>query len=136
MAKFAAKGAVLAYLTGSTYTTIAQVSSFEFNDGDVATVDVTGLDSANNTREKVATWADPGPVTVNLAAYDPGIASHAWLRTNKGTSQTFKITWPDTGAATETFDAIVGGLTVTADKDNALVAALSLNRTGASTHAA
>lgn len=135
MAKFSAKGAALAYLSGSSYIPIAQLESFEFDDGDVAVVDVTTLDSTNNTREKVPTWSDPGPVTLN-GPYDPGITSHAWVRSNKGTTQTFRITWPDTGAATESFSAIVGGIKVTANKDNALVFALSLNRTGASTHAA
>lgn len=136
MAKIAAKGTAIAYLVGSAYTAIAQVRSISYDLGGAADkVDVTTLDTSTNYRDFVSTWLNPGSVELEIV-YDPPLASHTWLRTNAGTDQTFRITLPDAGDATETFSASVGALAVEAGADGALVATVSLNILGASAHAA
>ncbi len=137
MAKFRAKGAILAYLSGSSYIPVAQIVSFEANLGETREIDVTTLDQANNYLEFLQSWIETQPLSVNLK-YDPGITSHAFLRTNHGGStQTWKITWPDTGTATEAFSAWVKGFSVSVDKDtDELLATVVLRPTGAFTHTA
>jgi predicted secreted protein len=136
MAKYAAKGAAIAYLSGTTYVPIAQVAEISYDLGGVADkVDVTTHDTVGNYREFVSTWLQTGRVDLTVV-YDPGIASHAWLRTQGGNSKTFRITLPDTGDATETFTGTLGALNVSAGVDGRLEATVGIEIEGASSHAA
>lgn len=136
MAKFAAKGAAIAYLSGTTYTTVANVAEISYDLGGVADkVDVTTHDTSGNYREYVSTWLQTGRVDVTLV-YDPALVSHAWIRAQGGNSKTFRVTLPDAGDATETFTGTLGALNVSAGVDGRLEATFGIEIEGSSTHAA
>lgn len=136
MAKFAAKASSIAYLSGSTYIPIVNCKTISFDTGgEVDKVDVTTLDNADNYRDYVSTWINTGSTSIS-GPYDPGEASHAFLRAQAGNDHSIRITWSDTGAATETFSATVGGLQIEADADGALTFTCPLAILGAPTHSA
>lgn len=136
MAKFPAKGTSISYLVGSTYTAIAQCKSVSFDLGGApAKINANAHDDATNIAQYVSGRSEPGSVQLEIV-YDPGQASHAWLRGAQGATHTFRVALPDTGAATETFSASVGGLQIDADNEGLLVARCTLEILGASTHAA
>lgn len=132
MSKFAAKGSKISYLSGSAYVDILQVDSIQFDPGGAPEkIDVTTLDAATNYRSSVPGFITPGTITIS-GPYDPGIASHAWLRSNAGTQNTFKITMSDTGAAEEVFSATPGGLQIDMSIGGALKFTCQMNVDGPS----
>lgn len=136
MAKYAAKGITLEYLNGSTWTEIAQIRSFNLPvGGEVDKVDVTTLDQADNFREFVSTWITLGSAGVTVV-WDYSHASHIWVRENAGSDQSFRATFTDTGAATETFTASIGAPEHDVDVDGAHIATFNLNLLTAPTYAA
>jgi predicted secreted protein len=106
MAKYAAKGALLQYLSGSSYLTIAGVQDFTFSLGESTQIDVTSHDSSGSYSENVAGIKEHSPFTVPIV-WDGAATSHAYLVTNHGSQITLKITGKESSPKTYAFAAIV-----------------------------
>lgn len=126
-----AQGTLLKLGAGSplTYTTIAEINSFNGPGGNSSVIDVTDLSST--AKEKLAGLNDNGQLSFECN-FIPTNTQHAALRTAKenGTTIKVQIVFTDTDATTWTFDAIVTGLSVSGAVDGVVKASVSLEVSG------
>jgi len=126
-----AQGTLLNLGAGSplTYTTIAEINSFNGPGGNSSVIDVTDLSST--AKEKLAGLNDNGQLSFECN-FIPTNTQHAALRTAKenGTTIKVQIVFTDTDATTWTFDAIVTGLSVSGAVDGVVKASVSLEVSG------
>lgn len=139
MAKYAAKGAILAYESAtspSTFSTIPCVGDFDVPlTGERDEIDITSHDSANDFEETVLGIKRTQAMTIPINAWDGANTHHAAMVTRAAgnTITNFKVTFKDTKVAT--FAAYVKGVTVGNPVNGALGATLTIKPTGAITFA-
>jgi predicted secreted protein len=135
MAKLAAKGTILAYLSATgpdVYSTIPGVQDFDFPLGEKEEIDVTSHDSSGNYDETVLGIATRAAFDVPIV-WDGTNTHHAALVTRHGadTATTFKITAKDT--KTYTFSGLIKNISLSFPVRGAQVASVSIKPTGATT---
>jgi predicted secreted protein len=115
-----------------TYTSIAEINSFNGPGGSVPVIDVTDLASA--AKEKRPGMNDNGQLSFECN-FLPGNAQHAALHAAKkaGTTIKVKLIFTDDEATEWTFDAIVTGLSVSGAVDGVIKASVTLEISGAIT---
>lgn len=138
MAKYAAKGLVLAYesATGpSVWSTIPCVGDFDLPlMGERDQIDITNHDSANDYEEKLLGIIRTPTLSVPITAWD-GASTHHAAMLSRGVANTltnFKATMKDTKVAT--FAGYIRGVSVSNPVNGALGATLSVEVTGAITY--
>lgn len=114
----------------ATFTDVGELTSIDLLDVEVDSIDVSSHDSPSQWREFVAGMKDGGELTMEVN-YDPAL--HGTLFSALGVSQGHRITLPDAGAATITFDGFVSGMTAQAPYDDKLSASVTVKVTGAVT---
>lgn len=112
---------------GSTWTTIAELTSITPPAATVDTIDVTHMSSPNATREFIAGLNDPGEASLELN-FLPGSNGDALLRSVLGTQVKCKNTWPN--GVTWTFDGILTTYAPTAPLDDKMTASATFKVTG------
>lgn len=137
MAKYAAKGLILAYesATGpSVFSTIPCVGDFDLPlMGERDEIDVTNHDSAGDYEETLLGVIRSPSINVPITAWD-GVSTHHAAMVTKGQSNTlvnFKATMKDTKVAT--FSGYIKGVNVSNPVNGALSATLVIKPTGAIT---
>lgn len=136
----AAIGTLLKIGDGSspeTFTTIPGITQFSPPNQKSDVLDVTALDSPDNTREKILGLIDSGDVTFTLN-FDPAQATHGpstglMHDFNERTLRNFKAILSDAGNSEWTFSAYVTSFAVKADPAGVLTADVTLTVSGAST---
>jgi hypothetical protein len=104
MANYAAYGTLLK-ING---TTVAGVTNISGPNLTLETIDVTNHSSTSGWREFVAGLKDGGEVTFDIV-YDPAGATHMnassglLYELDQGTSESFSLTFPDSGATVWSF---------------------------------
>lgn len=137
MAKYAAKGAILAVNTvaaPTVYTTIPGVKDFGLSIGSPDQIDVTSHDSSGGYKEFVSGLMDTNEITVPIV-WDGANATHAALvaALQAGTVLGYKITGRESTPKTYSFSANITGLDISWPVTGAQEATLTLKPTGAIT---
>lgn len=114
----------------ATFTDVGELTSIDLLDIEVDSIDVSSHDSTGQWREFVAGMKDGGELTMEVN-YDP--AAHGTLFSAIGVEQGHRITLPDGGAATITFDGFISGMSAQAPYDDKLSASVTVKVTGAIT---
>lgn len=108
---------------------LAEVNSITGPNKTRATIDVTSLDSAGGYREFIASFRDPGEVTLNmnftLDSYDDMNADFESDSTND-----YQIILPDTGNTTFDFAGYVTSLGMAVPLDDKVSADVTIKLTG------
>lgn len=134
MANYAAYGTLLK-ING---TTVAGVTNISGPNLTLETIDVTNHSSTSGWREFVAGLKDGGEVTFDIV-YDPAGATHMnasgglLYELDQGTSESFSLTFPDSGATVWSFTAFVTSFEPGAPVADGLTASVTLKITGAPT---
>lgn len=137
MAKYAAKGAILAVNTvalPTTYTTIPGVKDFTLALGSPDQIEVTSHDSSGGYKEYVSGLMESKEITVPIV-WDGANAQHAALLAALQASTTlgYKITGKEATPKTYTFNANITGLDISWEVHGAQEATLTLKPTGSIT---
>lgn len=124
---------------GSAYTAIAEVVGFGGPGESRDTIDVTNLDSPNDTKEFIRGEIDSGELSLDLN-YLPGVAAQSALRTavvapiDGSSDPTFQIVFTHSGGtSTMTFKGIPTGFEPSGEHDGAVTASGKIKITGAVT---
>lgn len=117
-----------------TFTTIVEVTDINGPGLDDEVVDVTSHDSANHAREYIGGLLDAGEVTFTIN-YIPTATTHnattGLIRDWKNrTKRNFQLVYPDGGATTWAFAALVQHFEAAAPIDDKLAADVTLKLTG------
>ena len=134
MAKYAAKGAVLAYENpGATWNTVPGVQDFTLSFGETDRIDVTSHDSSGSYREYVNGFKTPADITVPIV-WDGANTHHAYiLAAHGGSAISVKITGKEASPKTYSFSALVRNIELSWPIDGAQTASVTLTPTGAIT---
>lgn len=113
------------------FTTVAEVKSLSGPNLAAAVIDVTSMDSANNTREFITSLIDPGELSFQVN-FLPGLASQQALVTDmkNRTRRNFKIVWTDTAGTTWSFAGIITSFQPSSATEEALSASVTIKVTG------
>jgi predicted secreted protein len=140
MARYAAKGTLLKIGDGGgseVFTTIAQVMTISGPSLSMDTLDTTDHDAAS-FKTFVGSYRDGGEVTLEIH-WDPATATHGvttgLLKKFKDSSSptNYQLVFPDTGATTWSFAALVTAFAPSAPHDGKLTASVTLKVSGAPT---
>jgi hypothetical protein len=114
------------------FTTIAEVKSIGGPNMSAQVIDVTNMDSADNTREYITNLIDPGDLTFAIN-FLPTNTSQQGLYTDlkNRTRRNFRLVWTDEDATTCSLQGIVTGFQISQDIESALAANVSIKITGA-----
>lgn len=137
MPNYAAFGTLLKIGNGGgpeTFTTIAGVTNISGPGIALDPVEVTNHSSTGGWREFVGGLKDGGEITLDLN-FDPAAATHdvdtgLLDDLDDRTVRNFQLVFPDTGASTWSFSALVTNFEPAAPIDGALTASVSLKLTG------
>lgn len=137
MAKYAAKGAILAVNTvaaPTVYTTIPGVKDFNLPIGTADQIDVTSHDSSGGYKEFVNGLMESAEISVPTV-WDGSNAQHAALvaALQAGTVLGYKITGKESTPKTYTFQALVKSIDISWPVAGAQEATLVIKPTGAIT---
>jgi len=137
MAKYAAKGAILAVATiaaPTVFNTIPGVKDFNLPIGSADTIDVTSHDSAGGYKEYVNGLMDSADITIPCV-WDGSQAQHAALvaALQAGTILPYKITGKESTAKVYTFSGLVKAIDISWPIAGAQEATLTIKPTGAIT---
>ncbi len=119
------------------FTTIAEVTDIKGPGLSMDAVEVTSHDSPNAVKEKIAGLKEVGELTFSIN-YVPTAATHnattGLIRDWKNrTKRNFQLVFPDTGATTWSFAALVTNFQPTAPVDGKLAADVTLTPAGDAT---
>lgn len=122
-------------LTGGTagsevFTAIGEVKGINGPNMSSSVVDVTNFDSANNTREFIASLIDPGEITFDVN-FLPANTAQQSLTTDMTSrvKRNFRVVWSDAASTTWSFTGIITGFGVSAGIDDALSASVTIKLT-------
>lgn len=137
MAKYAAKGAILAVNTvaaPTVYTTIPGVKDFTLSLGSPDQIDVTSHDSSGGYKEFVSGLLDQKEISIPIV-WDGANATHAALLAalQASTQLGYKITGKETSPKTYSFNANIVSLDISWPVAGAQEATLVIKPTGAIT---
>lgn len=112
------------------FSTIAEVKTISGPNTSSQVIDVTHMESDDNTREFLPTLIDPGEMSFGLN-FLPGNASHVSLRTDQKnrTRRNWKLVFTNAAATTYSFAGYVTGFSITAEIENALQAQCNIKLT-------
>jgi len=126
-AAFAGRGSKLQFLSGSTYTTIAELKTIQFSGLKYDLADVSNMDGGN-FREWLPTLADSGEISFN-GNLIPGDASQTSLINlfNTAALTAWKVVLPS-ALGTFSFNAYVSGIDrdLTVDKEGTISGKLKI----------
>lgn len=113
------------------FTTIAEVKSVGGPNMQSSIIDVTNMDSANNTREFITNLIDPGELTFAMN-FLPTSTSQQGVMTDlrNRTRRNFQLIWTDSAPTTCSLTGIVTGFQITNSMDAAMEANVSIKITG------
>ncbi len=124
---------------GITYTALAQVLSVNGPNLSADTVDVTNNDSPNGWREFIPGLKDGGEIEVVLV-FDPNDATFVTLRDYLGTSEFYRVEWPQFTSTSSgdrvSVGGIVTGVEIESETEDRLEATVTVKVSGAPTWAA
>lgn len=136
MAKYAAKGAILAVATiaqPTTFNTVPGVKDFSLPMGSADQIDVTTHDSAGGYREYVSGFLDSKEISIPMV-WDGSNAQHAaLLAALGGAALPFKITGKESTPKVYTFSGLVKDIEISWPVQGAQEATLVIKPTGAIT---
>lgn len=128
--------AASANLSGGTdgaeiFTTVAEVKSISGPNMSAQIIDVTNFYSANNTREYISSWIDPGELTFGCN-FLPANATQQGLVTDmqNRTRRNYTLTWSDAAATVCSMAGLVTSFGITNQLDAALEANVTIKLTG------
>lgn len=131
-------GATIMFGSPTPTTTVPNVTSIQVGGDDVEQIDVTSHDSAGAYREFVASFIDPGELTIQLN-FDPNLAAHRAttggllaLRDSRAVTR-WRITFPGTPSHRVEFDGFVKSFEFEAPTDDKISATCTVKITGAHT---
>lgn len=113
------------------FTTIAEIKSVGGPNMSSQIIDVTNMDSANNTREFITNLIDPGELTFAMN-FLPGSTSQQGVFTDmkNRTRRNFQLVWTDASATVCTLAGIVTAFQITNAIDAAMEANITIKITG------
>lgn len=113
------------------FTTIGEVKTISGPNMSAGVIDVTNMDSQDNTREFITSLVDPGELsfTVNFL---PGNAQHQEIITDitERTRRNYQLVWTDVDGTTWNFAGIVTGFQPSSGIEEALTASVTIKVTG------
>lgn len=117
--------------TPEVFTTIAEVASISGPALAQETIDVTSHDSTDGWREFIGGLLDGGEVSFDVHLI-PTNATHdnLWTDLSNRTLRNFQLVFPDGGATTWAFSALVTGFSTNEPIDSQLSASVSLKISG------
>ena len=124
-------GTVLSFSTdgGTVYNPVANVTEVGVLDVSVDTLETTTHGSAGQWRTFVSGLKDGGELRMSIN-YDP--TTHNEIYSEIGQDDTkFRVSLPDTGAATVSFDGVITGWSSSAPMDDLLTAEITIKVSGA-----
>lgn len=112
------------------FSNVAEVKSISGPNMQTQIIDVTHMESDNNTREFLPTLIDPGEIsfTVNFL---PGNTSHSNLKLDQKnrTKRNFKLVFTNSAATTYSFAGYVTSIGITAEIESVLEASITIKLT-------
>jgi len=105
------------------FTTVAEVKSISGPNTQTSIIDITHMQSDNNTREFLPTLIDPGEMSF-VINFLPNSSGHQGLRTDQKnrTKRNWKLVFTDSAATTYSLAGYITGFGITAEIENALQA--------------
>lgn len=128
--------AASAALSGGTdgaeiFTAIAEVKSVSGPNMSSTVIDVTNMDSANNTREYISSWIDPGELSFACNFLPGNLGQQALVTAMQDrTRNNYTLTWSDSDGAVCTLSGLVTSFGITNQLDAALEANVTIKLTG------
>lgn len=113
------------------FTTIAEVKSISGPNMSSTVIDVTNMDSSDNTREYISSWIDPGELSF-ACNFLPGNTGQQGLVEDMQdrVRRNFTLTWSDTASTVCTLSGLVTAFGITNQLDAALEANVTIKLTG------
>jgi len=113
------------------FTAVAEVKSITGPNMSSSVIDVTNMDSANNTREFISSWIDPGELSFACNFLPANVTQQglATLMQNR-TRRNMQLVWSDTAATVCSMAGLVTGFGITNQLDAALEANITIKLTG------
>lgn len=113
------------------FTAIAEVKTISGPNMSSQVIDVTNMDSQNNTREFITSLIDPGEMTFSVNFLPAVAGQQALINDMKNrTRRNFQIVWTDTAGTTWSFQGIVTSFGPNAAIEDALTASVTVKVTG------
>lgn len=129
----AAASAALSGGTNGTeiFTAVAEVKSITGPNMSASVIDVTNMDSANNTREFISSWIDPGELSfaMNFLPANTTQQNLATLMQSR-TRRNMQLVWSDAAATVCAMSGLVTAFQITNQLDAALEANVTIKLTG------
>jgi hypothetical protein len=139
MAVIKCKGTALQIASGTTYSSVAQITQLGISGSQTETVEVRTLDGSAGIPYVSTGYVEGGNVTFDLL-YDPALAGHQTvtdlitsahlLTTGAQNTQQWKVVFANTASTEMTFVSAGIGADITVDPANALRGSLSLKCDG------
>lgn len=111
------------------FTAIANLTNLEDGGRTRNTIDVTAHDSPNKYMEFVGGLIDPGEVTIDIN-YDPAVHDVLENDLEDEDPRNYQVVFPDVGATTFSFAAVMTGFSKSAPTDDKLSASLTFKVSG------
>jgi len=139
MAVLKCKGTALQIASGTTYSSVAQITQMGVNGVQTETTEVRTLDGSVGIPYIATGYTEGGNVTFDLL-YDPALTGHKTinslitsghlLTTGAQNTQAWKVVFANTSSTEMAFTSAGAGIDITVDPANALRASLSLKVDG------
>ena len=112
---------------GEAFTTIGEVKTLSFSGLQAGTIDVTTMESQNNTREFIPSLIDGGDITFTIN-FLPGTAGHKQLVTDMRdrVKHNYKVIWPDSLSTPWGMSGYVTNFAPSAGIEDALTASVTI----------
>lgn len=113
------------------FTTVAEVKTVSGPNMSAAVIDITNMDSQNNTREFLTSLIDPGELSFTLN-FLPALTGHQDLINDmkNRVRRNFQLVWTDAAATTWSFQGIVTSFQPSSATEEALSASVTVKLTG------
>lgn len=113
------------------FTTIAEVKSVSGPNMSSTVIDVTNMDSANNTREYISSWIDPGELSFAVNFLPGNLGQQALVTAMQDrTRNNYTLTWSDADGTVCSITGLVTSFGITNQLDAALEANVTIKLTG------
>lgn len=113
------------------FTSIAEVKSIGGPNMSAAVIDVTNFDSANNTREFISSWIDPGELTFACNFLPAHLQQQGLVQDMIDTlRRNYQLVWSDADSTVCNMAGLVTGFGITNQLDAALEANVTIKLTG------
>lgn len=113
------------------FTDIAEVKSIGGPNMSSTFIDVTNFSSANNTREFINSWIDPGELSLTCNFLPANATQQALLTAMKNrVVRNFKLQWSDAASTVCTMAGLVTGYQINNQLDQALEVSINIKLTG------